>query len=689
MNVRKAAQIAYCVLLLVLSGYAVLYLAGLLFNVSSRSTFSGTELSTWWTHWQAFNGHPPTRGKLIVSAVIALAVCYGVPLAAFVAIKRRGPKLHGSARFATSVEVAKSGLLSGVGIVVGKLGRKILTFDGTEHVLLSAPTRSGKGVSVVIPNCLAWPESLVVLDVKNENFGITSKYRAENGQAVYQYAPYSTVTHRHNDLGYLSHDPNTRVSEILTIASAIYPTVGREAFWQETARNLFAGIVLYLCETPPLPVTIGEVLRQASGKGQAPKTYLHDLIRSRNFVAVEGFNDKGKPAINYEPKQWDGTGLPPLSTACVDALNRFVSAPDNTAGSIMTTFTAPLSEWANPIVDAATAANDFDLREIRKRRMTVYIGIPVNKLPQADLILRLFYAQLINTNTDDLLHALPELKYKVLLLNDEFAALGYVGIIDKAASYLAGFGIRLLTVIQSQGQIQSDPPRGYGRDGSRSLVENHALRMMFTPKMEDAAEYSEALGTYTVKARSTDLHNVFKGTQNEQARALMMPQELRDMPATEQILALEYVKPIKCNKVAYYADPIFMDRLKSVSPDLAAFGRKTPTAQEFADVWGSGDLSAPVPTLDMSLHQAIVEQRTRDMTINDVKCGFELEQIAISTAGIVEPPVENTPECVQRIVARFFDALDASSPQERPESVEAEQERPAIDLSKLETVEER
>jgi len=313
------------------------------------------------------------------------------------------------------------------------------------------------------------------------------------------------------------------------------------------------------------------------------------------------------------------------------------------------------------------------------------VCIPPNKLAQSDLILRLFYAQLINTNTDHVLHAMPEIKHPVLLMNDEFAALGYVGIIDKAAAYLAGYGLRLVTIIQSQGQINSDPPRGYGINGARSLVENHALRTMFTPKREDANEYSEILGTYTVKARSTQIHRQFKGTESDQARALMMPQELRDMSQDDQIIALENVKPIKCKKIIYYRDQAFMDRLKSVSSTLAAFGSRTPTAQEFADVWGTGELSSDVPALDLELHKAIVEIRTREMTKADVDAGFSLDQIAVDTDAIVQPPIENTPECVEDIVSRFFDALDPPSTQ--TQDVATRHERPAIDLSLLEAEE--
>ncbi|MBD4157521.1 type IV secretory system conjugative DNA transfer family protein, partial [Xanthomonas citri pv. citri] len=157
------------------------------------------------------------------------------------------------------------------GIIVGKWKKRFLLFPGLQFVLLSAPTRSGKGVGIVIPNLLSWEDSVVVLDVKQENFLITSGWRARYGHACYLFNPFAEDgrTHRYNPLGYISDDPRLRVGDILDLGYAIYPGDGKEPFFDDTARNLFLGLVLYLCETPELPRTFGELLRQASGKGKS------------------------------------------------------------------------------------------------------------------------------------------------------------------------------------------------------------------------------------------------------------------------------------------------------------------------------------------------------------------------------------------------------------------------------------
>ena len=162
--------------------------------------------------------------------------------------------------------------------------------------MLSAPTRSGKGVGVVIPNLLNWPDSVVVLDIKGENYDITAGYRAAHGQAVYAFSPFDedARSHRWNPLTAVRTSPLHRVGDLLTIGQVFFPNDGSgtssEAFFNDQARNLFLGLGLVLLETPALPRTIGEMLRQSSGKGQSLKDHLSGLIDT-----APGAN--GKPAL--------------------------------------------------------------------------------------------------------------------------------------------------------------------------------------------------------------------------------------------------------------------------------------------------------------------------------------------------------------------------------------------------------
>jgi type IV secretion system protein VirD4 len=716
---------------------AAMWLAGFLFFLFSKANpFGKTNLWTWFVYWQHYHGDLVIAKRLNVSAIVAAVVAYGALIAAVIASMREVRALHGEARFANAGEIRKAGLLGPSGIIIGKLKNRFLMFPGMQFVLLSAPTRSGKGVGIVIPNLLNWPESVVTLDVKLENFLITSKFRAKWGQEIYLFNPFSITedsegnpiegrTHRYNPLGYISDNPRLRVTDILAIGYSLYPGEGRDSFFDDTARNLFLGLTLYLCETPGLPRTMGELLRQSSGKGLPVKDHIQNIVKERNYreFGEITLNDVGKdrdkvakaimgasrigreeaselcsqvpiliakdvPKADIERfegllkgagatikttrkqvpiAQWDGGGLPPLSMECVGALERFTATSDNTLSSIMATFNAPLTIWASPIVDAATSANDFDLRDVRKKRMSIYLGIPANKLAESKLLMNMFYTQLVNLNTNRLLHSTPELKYTCLMLDDEFTAPGRIGIIDKANSYMAGYGLRMLNIIQSQGQLEADAPKGYGKENARTLVTNHACQIFFTPREQrDANEYSEALGYYTFKAKgkSRQLGGKSEGSRSEsesdQRRALMMPQELKEMSQREQIISLENTKAIRCKKINYFSDQVFIDRLKSVSPSLAKLGRKLPTKDQLEAAWGSGECAVSIPLLNLDLHEAIVQDRSRELTVADVAKGIDLDTLALDLSRVPLPTGDGIePEQVEAFVNGFFDALDA------------------------------
>ena len=168
-------------------------------------------------------------------------------------LKKDKRSLHGDARFATGADLAKHGMFkkTGQSIVVGSHGGKLVRLDGQQFVILAAPTRSGKGVGVVIPNLLEYGESLVVLDIKQENFDLTSGWRASQGQEIYLFNPFAEDrrTHRWNPLSYVSDDPAFRVSDLMSIAAMLYPDGAEDQkFWVSQARNAFMAFTLYLFE---------------------------------------------------------------------------------------------------------------------------------------------------------------------------------------------------------------------------------------------------------------------------------------------------------------------------------------------------------------------------------------------------------------------------------------------------------
>ena len=497
--------------------------------------FHWAEIATAWPHY----GSDERLDRWLTLSTLAGVIMVFGALGAI--LRDRPPPLHGKAQFAIEREIRAAGFRSPRGILLGRRDGKMLCFGGSEHVLVYAPTRSGKGVSYVIPNLLNWPDSTVVLDVKKENWSRTAGFRASRGQDVFLFDPLDENgrTARYNPLSYVRTDPVDLYDDLQRIAVMLFPAESRgDPFWFETARSAFIAIGGYIAETPGLPLTMGEILRQLSSASDLKK-HFGTIVETRK------------------------AGSPPLSPTCITALNDFLSASENTMNSVRKTTTARLGLWLNPRVDAATAASDFDLRELRKRPMSIYLAVTPDNLDRMAPLLNLFFQQVIDLNTRELPEQNSKLNRQVLLLLDEFPALGNVGVLAKSVAFIAGYGIRLLTIIQSPAQLRAI----YGPDLAKNLMTNHAVEVVFAPKEQEVAnELSERIGYDTVKAKSRSGPRGLSSrktseTVSEQRRALMLPQELKLLPKTQAFVLGSGIPPVIAEKVIYYSDKAFTRRL--------------------------------------------------------------------------------------------------------------------------------
>ncbi len=604
-------------------GYAALacaavYLAGVLFLVLNKANPKQAQFTSIVHYWDLYADDAHLRKKLqLAIGVSGIGLLILLP-AGLVAAARPRRALHGDARFASPAEVDRAGLTGGdgqPGILIGRHRGKFLSLPGQLSVMLSAPTRSGKGVGVVIPNLLNWPDSVVALDIKGENYDITAGYRAAHGQAVYAFSPFDedARSHRWNPLTAVRSSPLHRVGDLLTIGQVFFPNDGggtsSEAFFNDQARNLFLGLGLVLLETPSLPRTIGEMLRQSSGKGRSLKDHLSGLITQRR--------EEGNP----------------LSDECTDAIQRLLSNSENTLSSVVATFNAPLTIFADAIVDAATSADDFRLEDVRRRRMSVYVRIPPNRLANARPLLNLFFSQLVSLNTQHLPEQDATLKVQCLLVNDEFTAMGRVGVITNAAAFLAGYNLRLLTVVQAMSQLDAV----YGDKEARTFVTNHGLQILYAPREQrDADEYSAMLGHFTERATSRGHSRSFSGhgsstvsrNESEQRRALLLPQEFKELGSERLVVIFENCKPILGEKIRYYRDKAFTSRLL-----------KPPA----------------VPRIDMDLHLARIQQRWR-YADDELPAGQTLSLEALAHDHTQLPDsFEGPPDKVADELLTFFD----------------------------------
>ncbi|MCE6967522.1 type IV secretory system conjugative DNA transfer family protein [Cereibacter sphaeroides] len=508
-----------------------------------------------------------------------------LPTAALVAaILKARPKvdLHGTAAFAREREIAAAGMRARAGLIAGFTGplpsphygkpvsrfgqideehgrvkvekkghlnaRNLLTYGGPEHMLLYAPTRSGKGVGVVVPNLLNWPDSAVVLDIKKENWQLTAGFRKAGGQEVFLFDPLDPEgrTHRWNPLGHVRRGTAFQVEDLQRLADLFIPVASKDPFFDRAAQTAFVGVGGYLAETPELPFTLGELYRQLTLTPSFAATF-----RAR----IEERKDSARP----------------LTLQTVATLNDFLSKSENTFESVKSTITANLGLFANPILDRATAASDFDFADLRRKRMTIHVGITPNNLGRLGPLLNLFFQSCVDANMQDLPEHNPALKHRVLLCMDEFAAVGELPAFKRGIGYFAGYGLKVLTIVQTPAQLADI----YGSDGAEAYMDNAGITVVFTPKgLKEARNLSERLGTHGAEAVSASRSKLLTSrnpptiSTSEQKRSLMMPQELLQLDQSEAIILAAGHPPIRAKKIRFYAEEALLERSRIPPPEI-------------------------------------------------------------------------------------------------------------------------
>ena len=547
---------------------ATTFLSGALLFVLHKKLPQNVTFTTIQQGWDEAQT-PIELKKVYASILLAAAVSFGVPGFLLVyALKKRPEPVHGNARFASNKDVQGEGLRAPQGILLGRMGagmaqNSLLCLPGYEFNLIAAPTRSGKGVSHIIPNLLTFDGSVVVLDIKGENYNLTSAFRQMHmkNEVVY-FNPFSASSMRWNPLSYISKDQNFRVNGLQALAKMIYPSNPKEPFWPDSAANLFVGLALLVLETPSLPQTIGEIRRQSTGKGKSISEYLIDVMELR-----------------ADPTKCDF----PLSSACITSLQLFVKNPDATLNNIVATLAAPLAIFGNAVVDKATSGDDFFLTDVRRKRVSIYVHIPAKEVMQAAFIVNLFFSQLINENLGELPEDNPALKYQCLMIMDEFTSIGKVESIAKSVGFMAGYNMRLDIIIQDKSQLEA----AYGKEDARNIISNMGTRIVFTPnEVKDAEEYSKLIGntTVTVNNRTRRLAGTGAGssgsdtaTEGLVARPLMLPQELLAMDKKKALIVRAGISVIQADKIIYFIDPYFLERFESVPMKTVHFngGQRT------------------------------------------------------------------------------------------------------------------
>jgi len=500
-----------------------------------------------------------------------IPVVFGVLLLVWDGKKEKS--LHGDARFADARDVDKAGLFGERGIMCGMVDGRYVRAPVTTHVELEAPTRSGKGVGVIIPTQLDWDGSEIVVDPKGENYDRTAGFLAAHGVEVYRvdFLNESGRTHRFNPLSYIDRDNDRAViGELRKIAIDLFPAGKSEnRYFSDKAQAAFIGVGAYIAATPELPFTLAEIYQQII-EGD-PRSRLRKIVSDR------------------------ATGDRPLSSGCVTAINDFTSAGEKSFPDIIGSVTAKFTVFLDPLIVNATSESDFDLAMLRQKKMAIFLVAQTDDIPTLSTLFTMIFQQSMRLARQQGEYNKAG-RHRVLLLLDEFFNLGPMPTLMASVTDIASYGFNMLFVLQNRGQLTEV-------DRSKNILGNCDVQICYTPNMyEDAKEISERLGTHGATAVSKSKAMGWFGKKNnsqsesQQARPLMLPQEVRKMPASEILIFARGVDPIKARKIIYYESKDFQPRLLK-APELPFARRKAGTSLLTAPKVGSPVAISPAPVL--------------------------------------------------------------------------------------------
>ena len=439
------------------------------------------------------------------------------------------------------------------GIIIGKHPTKnvLLKSYGQTFAYLAAEPGGGKGVGAVLPNLIDYADSVVCCDPKGENWMITAGWRELMGHKCYCFQPESFESHRYNPLDYVSRDENFRIGEIKTFSTILYSPRGdsKNANWYGKAGDAFGAIVLYMMESENCPaerfrcpVTLAQAYEFASAAEGVDK-WIHRIVEERKDAGV------------------------PLSGECERELKNFASSASNPSGWASTTgiLKDRLSLFAEKTVAAATSSSDFDFRELRRQKISIYFCVSQNSLVKFSILMNLFFSQAINENTKVLPEQDSTLKHQCLMLMDEFAVMGVIDIMKTAPALTRAYDVRYLVIFQNKDQLRA--PDSYGVEGTKAILDAFHVEIVFAMKdIKAAKEYSEQMGFKTVKERKVSRSMQSKGgsstnrSQEVYERALMLPQEIKEMKYDRELIFISPTKktdPLQVNarKVFWYEEP--------------------------------------------------------------------------------------------------------------------------------------
>ncbi|MDP3737540.1 MAG: IncP-type conjugal transfer protein TraG [Hyphomonadaceae bacterium] len=515
----------------------------------------------WWYHYDAYARDIFETGAMIFLAGVTLSVATAFGFSLWRSREAKESDTYGTARWATARDLKRLNLTRGDGVILGAWGKSILRHDGADHVLVVAPTNTGKSVGVSLPTGLVWRHSYVALDLKGENWTVTSGLRSSFGP-VFRFAPTETGAHRYNPLTQIRRgDAEVRDAQIL--ADMLVDPEGslrERSHWQLRAFELLVATILW---------TLYAEQRKS-------------LARVAELLA-----DPRRPVIDLLEEMLAGPirqGAPHPVVAA--GARQLLDMAEAERSGVVSTALGYLALYRDPVLARATEVSDFSIEDIiaGARPVSLYLVIPPEEISRLKALLRLVLNQILKRLTEIAGQRQGPNNQssgrRVLLMLDEFPQLGKLDFFEHALAYIRGYGIKACLVAQSLNQIA----QVYGEHSS--ILDNASVRVAFACNDERTAKrISDMLGQTTetrsqmnyAGSRMAPWLGHTMVSRQEVPRPLLTPGEVMQLPASDALVLTGSAPPIRARKVRYFEEPAFRSRLRPAVHVLPTQGPGVPT----------------------------------------------------------------------------------------------------------------
>ncbi|WP_174291885.1 conjugal transfer protein TraG [Sphingomonas bacterium] len=513
--------------------------------VLGRPIYRPWALFGWWYHFDAYAPRIFSKAGIMAGASGFAGCGAAIFGSLWRARQLRNVTTYGSARWATERDMRAAGLFGEAGVFLGKLGARYLRHDGAEHIMAFAPTRSGKGVGLVVPTLLGWSGSAVIHDIKGENWQLTAGWRQRFSHCLL-FNPTDARSARYNPLLEVRRGTD-EVRDVQNIADILVDPEGaleRRNHWEKTSHSLLVGAILHILYAEEDKT----LARVASFLSDPQRPFTATL---RRMMSTNHLGTLDAPRVH-----------PVVASAAREVLNK----SDNERSGVLSTAMSFLGLYRDPTVAEVTSRCDWRIADLvgGKAPLSLYLVVPPSDISRTKPLIRLVLNQIGRRLTEHLHAEGQPGRHKLLMMLDEFPALGRLDFFETSLAFLAGYGVRAFLIAQSLNQIE----KAYGE--YNAILDNCHVRVAFATNDERTAKrISDALGTATEQRAMRNyaghrlapwLAHVMVSRQ-ETARALLTPGEVMQLPPTDELLLIAGMPPIRAAKLRYFEEPAFTKRV--------------------------------------------------------------------------------------------------------------------------------